>query len=167
MGRGLVMRRSILVVLVALGVVVVIALAGLAYVVATGLSARSAPSALETRLARGVRRWAIPQAARAKPNPVAAAPEAIAEGMAHFADHCAACHANDGSGDTEIGRNLYPKAPDMRLADTQQLSDGELYWIIVNGVRLTGMPGWGAGGADDADSWKLVHFVRHLEHLTP
>jgi len=161
------MRRSILVLLVALGVVVVIALAGLAYVVATGLNARSAPSALETRLARGVRRWAIPQAARAKPNPVAATPEVIAEGMAHFADHCAVCHANDGSGDTEIGRNLFPKSPDMRLAATQGLTDGELFAIIENGVRFTGMPGWGSGTeAGDVLSWQLVDFIRHLPQIT-
>ena len=66
-----------------------------------------------------------------------------------------------------MGRNLYPKAPDMRQAGTQRLSDGELYWIIENGVRLTGMPAWGNGGDDDVDTWKLVHFVRHLNDLTP
>jgi hypothetical protein len=55
----------------------------------------------------------------------------------------------------------------MRLASTQDKSDGALYWIIENGIRLTGMPAWGKGGNDDADSWKLVHFVRHLAELTP
>ena len=71
--------------------------------------------------------------------------EAIAEGRAHFADHCASCHANDGSGDTEMGRGLYPRAPDMRLAATQNLEDHELFYIIENGIRLTGMPAWGTG----------------------
>jgi hypothetical protein len=55
----------------------------------------------------------------------------------------------------------------MRLPDTQGLTDGELYWIIENGVRLTGMPAWGDGSPDDADTWKLVHLVRHLKDLTP
>jgi len=64
----------------------------------------------------------------------------IAEAKAHFADHCAICHANNGSGNTEIGRNLYPKAPDMRLPQTLNLTDGELYYTIHNGIRLTGMP---------------------------
>ena len=59
------------------------------------------------------------------------------------ADHCATCQANGGSGQTEIGQNLYPKAPDMRLPRTQNLRDGEIYYIINNGVRLTGMPAWG------------------------
>jgi hypothetical protein len=51
--------------------------------------------------------------------------------------------------------------------ETQHLTDGELDWIIENGVRLTGMPAWGPGGDDDSDSWKLVHFIRHLNDLTP
>ena len=88
--------------------------------------------------------------------------------MAHWADHCAGCHGNDGSGQTDIGRNLYPKTPDMRQPRTQNLTDGELFSIIKNGVRLTGMPAWGdAGGRDDAANWKLVHFIRHLPKITP
>jgi len=100
------------------------------------------------------------------PNPVAFSPEVWADGRAHFADHCAICHGNDGRGDTEIGRSLYPKTPDMRLPDTQRLTDGELYWIIENGVGLTGMPAWGDGSGTDTDTWKLVHVVRHLNELT-
>ena len=55
----------------------------------------------------------------------------------------------------------------MRLPATQTLTDGELYWIIENGIRLTGMPAWGRGGPDDADTWKLVHFIRRLKDLGP
>jgi hypothetical protein len=51
----------------------------------------------------------------------------------------------------------------MRTADTQNLTDGELFYIVQNGVRFTGMPGW--GGADE-DNWKLVLFVRHLPQLS-
>jgi hypothetical protein len=62
---------------------------------------------------------------------------------------------------------MYPQAPDMRQADTQALTDGELFYIIQNGVRLTGMPAWGGASDYDAeDSWKLVHFIRHLPSLT-
>jgi mono/diheme cytochrome c family protein len=78
------------------------------------------------------------------------------------------CHANNGSGQTDIGRNLYPKAPDMRRRRTQDLTDGELFSIIKNGIRLTGMPAWGdPTGHDDEDNWKLVHFIRHLPKVTP
>ena len=97
-------------------------------------------------MARTARRWAVPAAARKAPNPIAFSPEVWAEARAHFADHCASCHGNDGRGATELGRNLFPRAPDMRLPDTQNLTDGELYWIIENGVRLTGMPAWGPAG---------------------
>ena len=133
---------------------------------AGGLSTRGAPTRVERIVARAMRRLATPRAARRAVNPVAFSPGVWSDARAHFADHCASCHGNDGSGDTALGRNLYPKAPDMRLAATQDLSDGEIYWIIENGVRLTGMPAWGTGGPDDSDTWKLVHFIRHLPHLT-
>ena len=132
-----------------------------------GFSARDEPRLLERIMARSARRFAVPAAARGASNPVAFSPEVWTESRAHFADHCASCHANDGSGDTELGRNMYPRAPDMRLPDTQTLTDGEIYWVIANGIRLTGMPAWGPGGPDDADTWKLVHFIRRLKDLTP
>jgi len=128
-------------------------------------SARPAPSYMETTIARLVRSWSIPSGARQSKNPFTTSPALLQEASRHFADHCAPCHGNDGSGDTEMGRNLYPRAPDMRLAPTQQLSDGELYSIIHNGVRWTGMPAWGEPG-DDPDSWKLVLFIRHLPNLS-
>jgi mono/diheme cytochrome c family protein len=134
---------------------------------ATGFSAREQPSAIEALIARTARRWAVPSAARDTVNPIAFSTDAWAEARAHFADHCASCHANDGSGQTEIGQNLYPKALDMRLPATQGLTDGELYWIIENGIRLTGMPAWGAGTGNDPDTWKLVHFIRRLKDVTP
>jgi hypothetical protein len=54
----------------------------------------------------------------------------------------------------------------MRLAETQNLTDGELYYIIENGIRFTGMPAWGQGGPNDHETWHLVLFIRHLPHLT-
>jgi mono/diheme cytochrome c family protein len=138
----------------------------IAMVRANGFSARVEPSVGERLLARAARRWAVPRAAREAANPIAFSPEVLSESRAHFADHCASCHANDGSGNTEMGQNLYPRAPDMRQSATQTLTDGELYWIIENGIRLTGMPAWGRGGPDDADTWKLVHFSRRLKDLS-
>jgi mono/diheme cytochrome c family protein len=84
----------------------------------------------------------------------------------HFADHCAICHANDGSCDTPLGRNLYPKPPDLRREQTQKLADGEIFWIIENGVRFTGMPAFGGAHGSEDESWKLVRFIRHLPQLT-
>jgi mono/diheme cytochrome c family protein len=131
-----------------------------------GFSARAEPSMPERLVARAMRRLAVPRDARDARNPLPFTSEVWADAREHFADHCAICHGNDGRGNTEIGRNLYPKAPDMRLPDTQRLTDGELYWIIENGVRLTGMPAWGDGTPNDADTWKVVHFVRRLNDLT-
>jgi hypothetical protein len=65
-----------------------------------------------------------------------------------------------------MGKHLYPPAPDMRQAETQSLSDGELFYIIQNGVRMTGMPAWGSSDHDTEASWKLVRFIRHLPQLT-
>jgi cytochrome c len=99
-------------------------------------------------------------------NPIVATPAVIHDGMAHWAYHCAACHANNGSGETMYGKTMYPRPPNMRQQDTQQMSDGELYYTIKNGVRLSGMPAFGEPGDDDLDSWKLVVFIRHLPPLT-
>jgi mono/diheme cytochrome c family protein len=132
-----------------------------------GLGTRTEPSRAEVLAARSMRRLATPASARALKNPVEPTDAVFTEGLEHFADHCALCHANDGSGDTGIGRGLYPRAPDMRAAPTQQLTDGELFSIIENGVRLTGMPAWGNGTPEGARaSWALVHFIRRLPKLT-
>jgi mono/diheme cytochrome c family protein len=159
------MARAIVAVLALAGLCGIL---GLTWLVRAGVGTQTEPDPLETRVARAVRHYAIPVAERLKENPVPAGPEALASGLAHFADHCASCHANDGSGDTEMGRALYPRAPDMRHPDTQALSDGELFFIIANGVKFTGMPAWGDGLEDDArQTWELVHFIRRLPNLTP
>ena len=137
------------------------------YVVSRDFSARDNPNAAEVFIARQLRHLAVPRRARQMTNPVSASPEVLAEAMEHFADHCAICHGNDGSGNAAIGKGLYPKPPDMRQAGTQKLSDGELYYIIHNGVRFTGMPAFGPDNAgQDEDSWKLVRFIRHLPEMT-
>ena len=162
-----IVRGSLTLLLVALALAGALAIAAGVWLIRGGISAKGQPGAFETAVARRLRAAAIPGRARTLGNPVQATPEVINAGMEHFADHCAVCHANDGSGDTEMGRGLYPKVPDMRQAATQSLSDGELFYIIENGVRLTGMPAWGTGTPEGTDaSWKLVHFIRHLPKLT-
>jgi len=161
------MRRSIFVViLLALLVLALVVRRGLLH---DGLSAKAAPSAMETWIAGTMRKFAMPAPAHDEKNPVANSPEVVRAGMMHFADHCAICHGNDGSGDTMMGHGMYPKPPDLRAAATQNSSDGEIFWIIENGVRLTGMPAFGGTGGEHGnpeDSWKLVHFIRHLPTLT-
>ncbi len=130
-----------------------------------GFSTRDNPSAMEAYVAKTARKLSIPASERDAKNPFATTPEVLSEARAHFADHCAICHGNDGSGKTEIGQNLYPKTPDMRQSETQSLTDGQMYYIIHNGIRLTGMPAWG-GPDKDNDSWRLVSFIRHLPQMT-
>lgn len=154
-------------------VIIVVAVIGLIVAVAAsflhdGLSSRATPTSIERLVARKARNLAMPSNARQAANPVLASAEGLREARLHFADHCAICHGNDGGGQTTIGEGLYPKPPDLRLPDTQNLTDGELFWIIENGVRFTGMPAFGNAGGHEGmlESWKLVHFIRHLPHLT-
>ena len=158
--------------LIAIGALAVLALlAGGAVVLRLrqhGISARDVPLAVEVAVARTLRSWAIPARLRDARNPVEPSADALGRARAHFADHCASCHGNDGRGRTKLGQGLYPKAPDMTLPATQSLSDGALFAIIENGVRLTGMPAWGQPGPeDDQETWELVHFIRRLRQLTP
>lgn len=147
---------------------VVIGLLCAGWIVLHGVSSRDNPTVFEETAARAMRHLAVPAGERRRVNPVFLSPESLAEGRAHWADHCASCHGNDGRGNTEIGQHLFPKAPDMTLPKTQALTDGELFAIIKNGVRLTGMPAWGSpGSAEDPQTWKLVLFIRHLRNMTP
>jgi mono/diheme cytochrome c family protein len=158
--------RTLILLIVALSIA-----AGIAYwYVQRGapFSARAEPSRLEATVARRLRHLSIPADQRAKASPLPATADNLREGLEHFADHCAVCHGNNGAGDTPIGRGLYPKPPILRDARTQQLSDGELFSIIQNGIRFTGMPAFGGTGGDHGteDSWRLVQFIRHLPKIT-
>jgi mono/diheme cytochrome c family protein len=164
------MKRSSILLMVVVAVVgFVVAIA--ASLLHDGLSSRAVPSKMEAAIARNAHLLSIPSDARSTQNPVIASEEDLRAALLHFADHCAACHDNNGSGQTMYGMGLYPRPPDLRLPATQNLSDGELFWIIENGVRFTGMPAFASAGDHDAhggalESWKLVHFIRHLPHLT-
>jgi mono/diheme cytochrome c family protein len=120
---------------------------------------------VEAAVADRARRLAIPSEARRASNPLAAQTDAWRGALAHYAEHCESCHAYDGRGGGEIGRHLNPRVPDMTRPRTQTLSDGELFYIIQNGVRFTGMPAWKSEHTA-AESWRLVSFVRHIPMLT-
>jgi mono/diheme cytochrome c family protein len=131
-----------------------------------GFSAREKPSWIETVLARHARRISMPMGSKELKNPHPVTDASTGEAREHFVEHCSVCHETTGHGDTFYGRNLYPKVPDLTQADTQQLTDGELFYIISNGVRFTGMPAF--GGEDSPESiWALVSFIRRLPKLTP
>jgi predicted CXXCH cytochrome family protein len=137
-------------------------------VIRRGFGAADSPSAIEKVMARTVRTLGIPRTARAEANPWTATPALLQESHENFTNHCAGCHGMDGDGKSGVGQNLYPRAADLRQPETQNLTDGEIHYIIQNGVRLTGMPALGNphGGQDDKDAWKLVLFVRSIRLAT-
>jgi mono/diheme cytochrome c family protein len=155
--RDAVVTLAILVVLV-----VVVGYASLG----NAFSATAAPGRLESSMALEIRNLSIPSDARQLRNPLAADMGAWREGADHFADHCAVCHGEDGRGGGEIGPHLYPRVPDMTQPRTRNLTDGEIFYIISNGVRWTGMPAW-KGEHTPEETWRLVSFIRHLPSLTP
>lgn len=133
---------------------------------AHGFSARSEPSLVEAIAAQQARSLAMPAAARTRSNPVTKSKEVLHEGMAHWADHCSICHGNNGNAELSMGQQMYPHSPDMRKPQTQNLTDGEMFYIIENGIRLSGMPAFGHSEGDSNESWKLVHFIRHLPDVS-
>jgi len=160
------MTRKALVVSTVIILVAALACAWFLGTTRRGFGTRDKPGSVEVVLATSMRDLAIPSHYKDMRNPVTTNADVIHEGMAHWADHCASCHANNGSGDTMYGRTMYPRPPDMRARDTQAMSDGELYYTIKNGVRLSGMPAFGEPGDNDLDSWKLVTFIRQLPSLS-
>ena len=155
---------------IAIGVIVAIVVPGITMLLSmlrNGFSSMDDPSATEAFMANSMRRMAVPSDLKKAKNPLPLTPQILAQGRAHFADHCAICHGNDGKGKTTMGPRFYPHVPDMTRAETQSQSDGALFATIENGIRLTAMPAFGEGNAESAyGTWTLVHFIRHLPKIT-
>ena len=148
--------------------VVVIASAGIcALLLMRGFRATAVAPAWEVHLARALRDASIPRVDRARKNPLTATPDVLNEGHNSFLTLCAGCHGIDGRGKTPIGVSIYPRVPDLRADTTQNLTDGELHYIIENGVQLTGMPAWRSVGSGSSDNiWKLVLCIRRMRPLS-
>jgi mono/diheme cytochrome c family protein len=127
-------------------------------------TAHKQPSSVETTLANVAKDVVIPIQAERRENPLPDTEEVTKQGQQIFVQSCALCHGTDGRGRTDLGRNMYPPAMDMTSPHVQHWSDAELFWIIQNGVRLTGMPSW-KSAVSEADSWKLARFVHQLPRL--
>ena len=152
---------------VGIGCVCVLAVCALAAAVvySRGFRASSTPGTWETAVARYLRDFTIPRAERRRTNPFAGDPNALQQGRQAFLARCAFCHGIDGRGATPIGANQYPRVPDLRLPATQRLSDGDIHYIIENGVQLTGMPAMHSQSS--SESWKLVAYIRNFRSATP
>jgi predicted CXXCH cytochrome family protein len=135
-------------------------------VIQGGFRATNEPTHLEKVLARRLRDLAIPSRSRDEKDPLKASAENLRAGRELFLAHCANCHGIDGTGTTTVGRNLYPRTPNLRSSDTQNLTDGQIHYLIENGVQLTGMPAWGGALHKAGEIWQLVIFVRSLRPIT-
>ncbi len=123
------------------------------------LSARKKPGTFERAVANYALNLSIPGAAKKAKNPVKATPDALASGTKYYSENCAVCHGNDGAGRTNPAKGLSPDVPDLRATPVQKLTDGEIFYLIRNGIRFTGMPGW---DFQDQEIWKLVLVTRQL-----
>ena len=161
------MNKTLRVATIGIALIDLVAVGGWLYMrtAMQGFSARAQPSRAEELLAGFARKTAMPSSARDLKTPIAYSAPVQQEALAHFADHCAVCHSNNGDGQTMFGKGLYPKPPDLRAGHTQSMTDGEIFYVIENGIRMSGMPAFGGEDSKEA-SWKLVYFIRHLPQLT-
>jgi mono/diheme cytochrome c family protein len=126
------------------------------------LTAQREPGAAETRLANLSKRYFIYRASRhgipPRPQDTKAS---IERGGSHYGLDCSVCHADDGRSQRPLGLGMYPRASDLTSKQVQSYSDQELFWIIQNGIRFTGMPAFGSVETPD-HVWDLVNYVRTL-----
>ena len=91
-------------------------------------------------------------------------PAKLLIGTEHFAAHCAVCHGAPGVPKGDIAQGLYPQPPDLAVT-ASGYSEGELFWIVKHGIKMTGMPAW-ADHSDD-ELWATAAFLRKLPGMTP
>lgn len=142
--------------------VAVISVAGALTISHMSLSALPEPGPAETRLATTAKHLLVGRASRGLIAPAPRDPQArLTEGDKVFGTDCSPCHGASGRKPTDAGRWMYPRAADLGSADVQRYSDAELFWIVKNGIRLSGMPAFGRVESDDT-IWDVVRFVRTL-----
>lgn len=142
-------------------VVLLIAVAGVVvFLKGQGLSAQHKPHDFEYAIANFALAQSIPASSKNAKNPLPDSAEALSRGRRDFHDYCAVCHGDDGVGKTQTAAGMSPEVPDLHAEHVQKWTDGELFFIIRNGVRFTGMPGW---NFDDDRIWSLVRNVRSFQ----
>jgi mono/diheme cytochrome c family protein len=123
------------------------------------------PGKLEHKLADYVTSHWVHGNADQKLNPLPPTPENLKAGQRDFEEHCSGCHGLEGNGENRFEADFYPPVPKL-TGGAQKWSDGELYFIIANGISMTGMPGF-AKNHDSKEIWGMVLWVRHLPQLSP
>ena len=147
-------------------IIVVLIMIAVAYgVITVNISALPEPGPLETRMAMKAKDWYISRAASGTPpeTPTNDA-SSVSAGGTLFSMGCASCHGKDGRSPTNIGKSMYPRVLDLGAPEVQRMTDHELFWIIKNGIRLSGMPGF-AKILSDEQIWQATYYVRNLGEL--
>lgn len=119
------------------------------------------PTHAESISANLMRRLFIPLRVSKVPAAPATSTESLLAGRKIFLQACSTCHAATGHGDQQLAGSFYPPVPDITGEAAQRWSDRELFWIIRNGIRLTGMPAW-RSTLSEQQTWDVVSYVRHL-----
>lgn len=131
------------------------------------ISALGKPSGIEVFLATQAKHRLVARAAQGPlPAQTPGNPDTIEDGHTNYGSMCAGCHGYDGRTPTKLGLSFYPQAPSLASADVQSYTDPEMYVIVHDGIRLSGMPAFGTGATSE-QIWNLVHYVRTLPSATP
>jgi mono/diheme cytochrome c family protein len=93
-----------------------------------------------------------------------ASPQRLAVGAGLYNEMCSSCHLGPGVEASELSKGLYPQAP--VLAEAQDLTAGQQFWVIKHGVKLSAMPSWGKTHPDRL-IWDMVAFIRRLPGMKP
>ena len=127
------------------------------------LAAVPEPGRNETYMATKAKHLLIARAAReaVPPRPLDKVASA-AQGDELYAIRCSLCHGQDGHTPSPIGQWMYPRAADLTSASVRSYSDEELFWILKNGIRLSGMPAFGKLESDE-HLWNVVDRLRTLQ----
>jgi mono/diheme cytochrome c family protein len=132
----------------------------LAALALSGCRARP-PSALERRVASFVKRR-VTVGGRSDRNPIPATAEDVARGRRAFSAYCMACHGLDGQNTgVPFAEAMSPPVPPLAAPEVQAYSDGQLHWIVENGIFPSGMPA-SRGLLSDEEMWRIVLYLRHL-----
>ena len=131
-------------------------LAGLAI----GCRTREDPSGLEARAMKQLKEVAV--GGKDWTNPVPDNEANVHQGREHFQHHCQVCHGLDGQNTgVPFADKSDPPVSNLASEHVQSYTDGQLKWIIQNGIRYSGMPAW-SGILNEDEMWKIVRFLRHL-----
>lgn len=129
------------------------------------VSAIPNPGKMEQHMANMSLDAAVDKRAPQGPNPVPLNDDVLIDAAKEYEEHCAMCHGSQNPHAMEFGDKLSPRAPNL-LRRGDRDPDGNIYWIIANGIRMTGMPSWKEHLSSD-EIWSIVHLLKNVKNVSP